>query len=306
MTAGRQRPIVNAMSIDVEDSFQVSAFDHVVPRETWGQRESRVCANTERLLALFEERGVRATFFILGWVAERFPELVRRIAALRHEIACHGYGHRLVYEQSPEEFRQDVRRAKALLEDISTVPVHGYRAPSFSITQRSLWALDVLIEEGYQYDASVFPIHHDRYGIPGSPRHVHVVKRASGSIVEAPASTLRYGGVNVPIGGGGYFRLLPYRWTQKGIERLNRVEQRPAIVYLHPWEIDAAQPRIEVAPVTWFRHSVNLAKTESRLARLLRDFRFSTVANMVHTATLEIAGASLLSPTLMPAQVTSI
>ena len=295
------RPLVNAMSVDVEDYFQVSAFERVVRRGTWGEFESRVCANTDRLLALFEETGVRATFFILGWVGARFPALVRRIAESRHEIASHGYAHRLVYDLLPEEFRDDVRRAKALLEDISGVAIQGYRAPSYSVTNQSMWALDVLIEEGYTYDASIFPIHHDRYGIPDAPRHVHVLRRSAGSIVEAPASTVRLGRVNLPIAGGGYFRLLPYRWTEWGIERLNRVERTPAIFYIHPWEIDMNQPRIAAGPLARFRHYRNLGKTEARLRRMLRDFRFSTVANVVQSVRLQTSGSSLFSP--VPARV---
>ena len=278
-------PIVNAMSVDVEDYFQVSGFDEVVSRGSWDQRESRVVANTERLLQMFDEAGVRATFFILGWVASRHPALVRRIAAQRHEVASHGYGHRLVYDQTPQQFRDDVRRAKGVLEMISGRPVAGFRAPSYSVTSRSMWALDVLIEEGYQYDASIFPIHHDRYGIPSSPRHVHLMRRNAGSIVEAPGSTVRYGRVNLPIGGGGYFRLLPYAWTRWGIRRLNRIERRPAIFYLHPWEIDPGQPRITAPAMSRFRHYCNLSKTEARLRHVMRDFKFSTVADVVRTVT---------------------
>jgi polysaccharide deacetylase family protein (PEP-CTERM system associated) len=222
--------------------------------------------------------------------------LIREVHAADHEIASHGYAHRLVYDLLPEEFREDVRRAKGVLEDISAGPVHGYRAPSYSVTKQSLWALDVLIEEGHTYDASIFPIHHDRYGIPDAPRHVHVLRRSGGSIVEAPASTVRVGRVNLPIAGGGYFRLLPYAWTRWGIERLNRLEQRPAIFYVHPWEIDRDQPRIAAGPVARFRHYRNLGKTETRLRTLLRDFRFSTVAHVVHGVSLQAAGSSLLSP----------
>lgn len=277
-------PIVNAMSVDVEDYFQVSAFEGVVPRHSWDQFESRVCANTDRLLALFEESGVQATFFVLGWVAARHPALVRRIASQHHEVASHGYGHRLVYDQTPSEFREDVRRAKGVLEDICGTPVHGFRAPSYSVTERSLWALDVLVEEGYRYDASIFPIYHDRYGIPDSPRHAHTLRLTSGSIVEAPASTVRCGRVNLPIAGGGYFRLLPYWWTRWGMRRLNTVERRPAIFYLHPWEIDPSQPRIAVKAVTRLRHYRNLAKTEVRLRKVMRDFKFSTVADVLRAA----------------------
>ena len=297
------RTLVNAMSVDVEDYFQVSAFDRVVRRGTWGEFESRVCANTERLLGLFDETGVRATFFVLGWVAVRFPSLVRRIAESRHEIASHGYAHRLVYDLLPEEFRDDVRRAKGVLEDIAGVAIEGYRAPSYSVTNQSMWALDVLIEEGYAYDASIFPIHHDRYGIPDANRNVHVLHRTGGSIIEAPASTVRLGGVNLPIAGGGYFRMLPYRWTRWGIDRLNRVERTPAIFYIHPWEIDRDQPRIAVGPMTRFRHYRNLGKTEARLRTMLRDFRFSTVANVVHSVRLHASGSTMFSP--VPARVAS-
>jgi polysaccharide deacetylase family protein (PEP-CTERM system associated) len=270
--------VVNAMSVDVEDYFHVSAFDGFVPRDRWEELESRVCVNTERLLAIFEETQVRSTFFVLGWVAERHPDLVRRIASLGHEIASHGYGHRLVYDLTHERFRDDVRRAKAILESASGVAVSGYRAPSYSVTPRSLWALDILIEEGYRYDASIFPIHHDRYGIPVSSRHPYMLDRAGGSLMEVPASTISWGPLNLPIAGGGYFRILPYGWTRWAIARLNRVEQMPAIFYLHPWEIDPEQPRLESSMLGRFRHYRNLHETESRLRRLLRDFRFSTVA----------------------------
>jgi polysaccharide deacetylase family protein (PEP-CTERM system associated) len=282
--AAPARSIVNAMSVDVEDYFQVSAFDAAVSRDSWDSRESRVCANTDRMLELFAETDILATFFVLGWVADRFPDLVRRIADAGHEIASHGYHHRLVYELTPEQFRQDIRRAKDVLETISGTPVLGYRAPSFSVTARSLWALDVLIEEGHRYDASVFPVHHDRYGIPGSPRHAHRLERSAGSIVEAPASTVRLAGVNLPIAGGGYFRLLPYMWTRWGIERLNTVEQRPAIFYVHPWEIDPDQPRIAAPALSRLRHYRHLDKTEGRLRRLMRDFKFSTVCKLVQTS----------------------
>ena len=231
---GRSSAVVNAMTVDVEDYFQVSAFDGSVPRSSWDSRESRVCQNTERLLDLFDSAEVKATFFVLGWVAERFPRLVRRIVGAGHELASHSYEHRLVYSQAPGEFREDLRRARQTLEQAGGCRVHGYRAPSYSIVRSSLWALDVLIEEGYVYDSSIYPIRHDRYGIPDWPREVHRVVRASGSIWELPGSTVRLGKINLPIGGGGYFRLLPYEWTRHGIRRLNRSNQ-PAVFYLHPW-----------------------------------------------------------------------
>jgi polysaccharide deacetylase family protein (PEP-CTERM system associated) len=273
--------IVNAMTIDVEDYFHVSVFDGLIPRDRWEQLESRVVANTERLLAIFAEEGVTATFFVLGWVAERFPSLVSSIATLGHEVASHGYGHRLIYDQTPRAFRRDVRRAKDLLESAAGRRVLGFRAPSYSITPNTLWAIDVLIEEGYEYDTSIFPIRHDRYGIPVSPRHPYVLSRAGGSIVEVPASTVRYGPLNLPAAGGGYFRLLPYEWTRRGIARINGHEGRPAVFYLHPWEVDPGQPHLPAGLVSRFRHYHNLDKTEARLRRLLREFQFGPIAAML-------------------------
>jgi len=243
--------------------------------------ESRVVANTGRLLDLFDEFDVRSTFFVLGWVAERHPALVRAIVARGHELASHGYAHRLVYSQTPAEFREDVRRAKGLLEDAGGVAVHGYRAPSFSVTSRSLWALDVLLEEEYRYDASIFPIRHDRYGIPDAPRWPHAIERPAGRVYEVPGSTVRLGGTNLPVAGGGYFRILPYAWTRFGISRVNRTERQPVVFYLHPWEIDADQPRLSAGALSRFRHYRNLHKTESRLRRLMRDFTFAPVASVL-------------------------
>jgi polysaccharide deacetylase family protein (PEP-CTERM system associated) len=276
--------VINAMTIDVEDYFHVSVFDGLIPRQEWTKLESRVCANTHRLLDIFAEYRTRGTFFVLGWVAERHPELVRDIASAGHEIASHGYGHRLVYDQTRHTFREDVRKAKALLEDACGVRVHGYRAPSYSVTPRSLWALDVLIEEGYTYDSSIFPIRHDRYGIPLSPRHPYVLERTAGLLVEAPASTTRLGPVNLPVAGGGYFRILPYGWTQWGIARVNRLEQKGTIFYLHPWEIDPEQPRLKAGMLSRFRHYRNLADTERRLRQLLTDFRFGPMAAVLGEA----------------------
>ena len=292
MTGSTPEPsaVVNAMTIDVEDYFHVSVFDGVVPREGWDRFESRVCANTDRLIAIFGDAGVRATFFVLGWVGERFPQLVQRLAAAGHEIASHGYAHRLIYDQTRPAFREDVRRAKGALESAAGCRVDGYRAPSYSITPRSLWALDVLIEEGYRYDSSIFPVHHDRYGIPVSPRHPYVIVRDPGSIVEVPGSTVRCGPLNLPIGGGGYFRILPYAWTRWGIRRLNRVEQRPAVFYLHPWEIDPDQPRIPASLRSRLRHYTNLARMERKLAMLLRDFRFAPLSEVCEQLAVYRAG----------------
>jgi len=270
------------MTVDVEDYFHVSVFDGLVPRHAWNDMESRVCANTERLLQLFDDEQIQGTFFILGWVAEQFPSLVRQIAAQGHEIASHGFAHRLVYDMTRRAFRDDVRSAKALLESVAGVPVSGYRAPSYSVTPRSLWALDVLMDEGFVYDSSIFPIHHDRYGIPVSPRHPYVLSRPPASIVEAPGSTVKWGPFNLPVGGGGYFRILPYGWTRWGIRRLNEFEKLPAIFYLHPWEIDPDQPRLSAGRLSRFRHYRNLEKTEDRLRALLREFRFSTMMSLLH------------------------
>ena len=278
--------IQNAMTIDVEDYFHVSNLAHVVDRDSWPSRESRVEANTDRLLSMFDRAGVQATFFVLAWVAERVPSLVRRIAGAGHEVASHGYAHRLVFDQSPEAFREDVRVAKRMLEDTCGQRVDGYRAPSFSVTARSLWALDVLIEEGYTYDSSIFPVHHDRYGIPDAERHAGIVRRRAGSIVEVPASTVRVGGFNLPIGGGGYFRLLPYQWTRWGIQRVNTAEASPTVFYLHPWEIDPGQPRLPAGWTARLRHYRNLHLTEARLERLLRDFRFDTMKSLIRTVPL--------------------
>jgi polysaccharide deacetylase family protein (PEP-CTERM system associated) len=274
-------PIVNAMSIDVEDYFHVSVFDGVVPRTTWDQLESRVCANTLRLLDMFDEFDVRSTFFILGWVAERYPGLVRDIAWRGHEVASHGYAHRLIYDQTPAAFRHDVRRAKRVIEDACGRPVRGYRAPSYSITPRSLWALDILLEEGHEYDASIFPIRHDRYGIPVSGRKPYLIERQTGALAEVPGSTTRLGPLNLPVAGGGYFRLLPYAWTRWGISRVNRVDGLPAVFYLHPWEIDPDQPRLPASRLGRLRHYRNLQHTEARLRQLLTDFRFGAVDAVV-------------------------
>jgi polysaccharide deacetylase family protein (PEP-CTERM system associated) len=277
--------IINAMTIDVEDYFHASALAGAAPISRWEQLDSRVEANTDRLLAMFDRAGVRGTFFVLGWVAERFPALTRRIHAAGHEVASHGYWHQLIYDLSPERFREDVRRAKALLEDQTGAAVRGYRAPSYSITRRSLWALDVLIEAGYEYDASIFPIRHDRYGVPDAPRHPHLLSRDRGALIEAPPSTVRLAGANLPIAGGGYFRLLPYAWTRWGIAHVNRAEQRPVIFYLHPWEIDPDQPRLPASAVSRLRHYRNLRVTAARLERLLRDFAFGPLADLLRAAT---------------------
>lgn len=269
---------INALTVDVEDYFHVAAFTNNIHRDTWNSREPRVVRNTQKLLAIFDEDEVHGTFFVLGWVAERYPELVRDIAAQGHEIACHGYSHRLVYEQSPEEFYEETLRAKNILEDITGSGVLGYRAASYSIVRDSLWALDILVELGFTYDSSIFPVHHDRYGIPNAERMPHrLVTPAKKQIVEWPLSTAEALGFRLPVAGGGYFRLLPYWYSQWGLASINRKDRQPFIFYLHPWEIDPDQPRVSTNRLSRFRHYTNLEKCEQRLRRLLGEFRFGTV-----------------------------
>ena len=281
--------IRNALTVDVEDYFHVSAFaDSIKPGE-WDKYPLRVVNNTQRLLELFDSCGARATFFVLGWVAERVPELIREIAAQGHEVACHGYSHQLVYNQTPAEFRAETLRSKSLLEDISQAPVCGYRAASYSITERSLWALDVLAETGFTYDSSIFPVWHDRYGIPGSPEFPYALKSPAGyPLVEFPLSTAHILGCRLPIAGGGYFRLYPYRVSKFGLSQINR-EGHPFIFYMHPWEIDPNQPRVVAHWLSRFRHYNNLNKFEARLSRLIKEFRFGKVMDVLEDLGLPAA-----------------
>lgn len=267
---------VNAMSVDVEDYFQVSAFEPYIARQDWDLWPHRVVANTERILALFDVAGVKATFFTLGWVAERYPNLVRQIVALGHELACHGYAHVRVSQQSASAFRQDVLRAKGILEDIAGVEVKGYRAPSYSINQSNRWAFGVLQAVGFKYSSSVYPVRHDLYGWPKAPS-VPFRPQEAPELVEIPITTLRLAGCNLPCGGGGYFRLYPYRCFRWALRRINRQGQ-PAVFYFHPWEIDLEQPRPRgLGLKTAVRHYLNLDRMEARLKRLLQDFRWDTV-----------------------------
>lgn len=318
----------NILTIDVEDYYHVSAFESNVKREDWDKYESRVVDNTRRLLAILNSYDVKATFFILGWVAERYPEIVRDIASERHEIASHGYAHRLIYNQSKEAFRKDIIRSKIILEGIIRdtknkllkqaniqaertkafgaktqsskgtllsqhgdssqcyagfqIPkVIGYRAPSYSVTKKSLWALDVLVEEGFEYDSSVYPVSHDFGGIPNAERFPYVISCDNGgSLWEFPLSTLRIMRTNIPVAGGGYFRLFPYEFTRWAIKKLNK-KGYPAIVYIHPWEIDPSQPRLNGSVISRFRQYNNLDKTEKRLKALLRDFNFVPLRNFL-------------------------
>lgn len=270
--------MLNALTIDVEDYFMVSAFADVVKFEEWSKYESRVERNTQRVLDLLDEYCVKATFFILGWVAEHYPELIREIHRRGHEVACHGYNHRLAYDLSLKEFREDTKKAKALIEDIIGEAIKGYRAASYSIIKRSLWPLDILIEEGFAYDSSIFPIYHDRYGYPEFGRFPQVIKRdVAGEILEIPLSTIRIFGKNVPIAGGGYLRLFPIRFIEWSIHALNKKEEQPAIIYFHPWEIDPEQPKIYGNSLLTFRHYINIHKSFFKIKRLLNSFRFGPI-----------------------------
>ncbi len=281
--------IRNALTVDVEDYFHVSAFAGSINRDEWDNYPLRVVNNTRRLLELFDGRGVRATFFVLGWVAERVPELIREISAQGHEVACHGYSHQLVYRQSCEVFRQETLRSKQLIEDITGCAVRGYRAASYSITPASRWALDVLADAGFIYDSSIFPVRHDRYGMPGTPEHPYRLDTGNGStLVEFPLSTARVFGYRMPVAGGGYFRLYPYSVSRAGLRQVNRRDQ-PFIFYLHPWEIDPGQPRIQAGLLSRFRHYNNLDKCEGRLQRLLTDFSFASTWDVLSDLGLVVA-----------------
>ncbi len=315
--------MVNALTIDLEDYFQVHAFSNLIRYEDWGGFESRVEGNTLRILDLIHGSAqhpqsangnpIKATFFCLGWIAKRYPNLIREIYTQGHEIACHGYAHQLIYRQSRSEFRKDIRMAKNLLEDIIGSEVIGYRAPSYSITEKSLWALEILAEEGFKYDSSIFPIRHDFYGIPNAPRFPFLVsltgdgktefKPLSGNsipkpitdpmqsashnpqiILEFPLSTVRLANLNLPLSGGGYFRLFPYLIFKSGLRRINEREGRPFIFYLHPWELDCKQPRIREAGLrSRLRHYINLDKTESRFIKLLKEFTFVPLRGLLST-----------------------
>lgn len=280
--------VVNALTVDVEDWFQVSALSGSIAREDWPRLESRVERNTERLLDLFDRAGVRGTFFVLGWIAERYPGLVRAIAAAGHEVASHGYSHRLIYEQTQADFREETRRGKAILEDQMQRPVCGYRAASYSITRASLWALDEIAEAGFRWDSSIFPVHHDRYGIAGFERWPHRLQTPAGfDLVEFPLTTWRVAGVDWPIAGGGYFRLYPYRLTRAGLTSVNVRDGQPFVFYLHPWEVDPEQPRVKTSALSRFRHYNNLHRCMERLEWLLRDFAFAPVGEVLSAARLD-------------------
>ena len=270
--------ITNVMTVDVEDYFQVAAFDNIIDSKDWDSLPHRVQNNTNKILDIFAEKNIKATFFVLGWVAERYPEIVKRIVNEGHELASHGYAHKKATEQSRSEFKTDIIKAKKILEDISGVEIKGYRAPSYSINKSNLWVHDELKATGHQYSSSVYPVKHDLYGIPDAPRFAYQCKNG---LLEIPITTAPVSGRNFPAGGGGFFRLYPYALTRWIIQRSNYKDKQPSIFYFHPWEIDPQQPRQKSASFkSRFRHYLNLEKTEPRLKKLLNDFKWDRMDNI--------------------------
>lgn len=274
--------MINAFTVDVEDYFHVSAFSDRIDPRSWDDYPSRVVPNTQRILDLLQRAQIRGTFFILGWVARRFPDLVRQIVRDGHEIASHGYSHQLIYRQSFDQFRADVQMARDVLEQISGQKVDAYRAPSFSIVKESVWALEILCEEGYRFDSSIFPVRHDRYGLTAAQRFPFGIKCNAGILWEFPPPLFQLMGMKLPVGGGGYFRLYPFYLTVCGLRQINNTFGQPFTVYIHPWEFDPEQPRIRSTMNSRFRHYVNLCRTESRIERLLNEFQFGTLTESMH------------------------
>jgi polysaccharide deacetylase family protein (PEP-CTERM system associated) len=272
--------MLNAISVDVEEYFHVEAFAGVISPDSWASYESRIERNTNDILELFLKYNTKATFYILGCVAERYPALIKMIAAVGHEIGCHGFWHRPIYRQTPDQFRLDIRKARNILMEIINAPIVSYRAPSFSVTQATLWALDIMVEEGFHIDSSIFPIRHDIYGIPNGKRFPYQqITPANKQITEFPPSTIRLGKNNLGVAGGGYLRLLPYNFTRWAIRHINNVENQPIMVYFHPWEIDPEQPRIPASWKSKVRHYTNLNKMRGKIEKLLNDFQFDTVSS---------------------------
>lgn len=279
----QKQPIQNVFTVDVEDFYQVSAFEKFIPRDSWRDYPQRILESLPKILDLTDEFHVHGTFFILGWQAENHPDLVRKIADAGHEIGFHSFSHSLIYEMTPDAFRDELRRGKKLLEDLVGRKVEAFRAPSFSITKKSLWALDILAEEGFRFDSSIFPIYHDRYGIPDAPREIHSRETDHGQIWEFPPSAAALGAVNFPVSGGGYFRLYPYALTRHFLRRINRKENRPFIFYVHPWEVDPEQPRLPFgSQAVQFRHRTGLRANLAKLRKLLRDFSFCTLSEGIN------------------------
>jgi len=274
--------MVNAFTVDVEDYFQVEAFSNVINQNDWGKFSCRVEANTDAILNLLDESDVKGTFFVLGWIAKRYPDVVKKISDLGHEVASHGMSHQLIYNQDRSVFKQETIDSKSLLEDLSQQPVNGYRAATYSITKKSLWALDVLAEAGFKYDSSIFPMRHDRYGISDANPLPNVLKTPKGAtIVEFPISTVKNHLFTLPIAGGGYFRLFPYPITHWGLKTINK-QNNPFVFYIHPWEVDPGQPKVKnISKFTKFRHYNNLSRCRLRLKRLLADFNFNTMQHVL-------------------------
>ncbi|MBI3462712.1 MAG: DUF3473 domain-containing protein [Planctomycetes bacterium] len=284
--------MLNAFTVDVEDYYHVSGFTDRITHHQWDGYESRVVRNTQRVLRLLERFETPATFFVLGWVADRFPQLVRDIQSAGHEIGCHSYWHRLVYDMCPDEFQLDLALSCDTLQQITGTRIVAYRAPSFSITKRSLWAVDVLLEQGVRYDSSVFPVRHDRYGIPDAPRFPHKIHRPAGELWEFPGAVRRLWGSHVPVGGGGYFRLYPLALTRRWLRHINDQEQQPFMFYIHPWELDSDQPRLPGSLRSRLRHYVNLGSTEAKLEQLLTAFSFGTLSEVLEGRQRSMAPAS--------------
>lgn len=275
-TQSSQKRIVNAMTVDVEDYFQVSAFESILPTSVWSSMPMRVLENTRAILALFDQYNVQATFFVLGWVADKFPQLITEIAAGGHEVASHGFWHQRVATQTPAEFRRDVERSKKLLEDLSGQAVIGYRAPTYSINIKTQWALSILEECGYRYSSSIYPVKHDIYGWPSAPRFTFTA--TPGGLIEIPITTLAIGRRNIPCGGGGYFRLFPYTFSRWALQTIHKQDKKPVLFYFHPWEIDPHQPRQQnISFKTRFRHYHNLGGMKAKVTKLLQDFKWGTM-----------------------------
>lgn len=287
--------MLNAFTVDVEDYFQVTAFEGQIDRRQWEQYSTRVVANTRTVLRLLARHQAKATFFVLGWVARRYPKMVAEIAQAGHQLGCHSYWHRLIYHQTPDEFRADLREARSAIEDAGGIAATAYRAPSFSIVQQTLWALDILREEGFESDSSIFPIHHDRYGIPKSCVHPHRLNTSAGEIWEFPPSVYRVVGMNVPALGGGYFRLCPAWWSAHCLREIN-ASGRPAMFYIHPWEVDPDQPRLHGPLSARLRHRVNLRATEQKLDWLLARFKFGRMDQVLSEISAGAATAETLQP----------
>jgi polysaccharide deacetylase family protein (PEP-CTERM system associated) len=279
--------IINAITVDVEDYFQVSAFSMHIDKLNWDEYAPRVEQNTSRILKIFDDKNIKGTFFVLGWIAEKFPSLIKEISDCGHEIASHGYSHDLIYNQTPDVFRDETMRSKEMLEDIINCSVIGYRAASYSITRESIWAIDILAEIGFKYDSSIFPIIHDRYGIPGGKTSPYIYNTNDGnSIIEFPLSTIGTKKIRFPVSGGGYFRILPYWISKLGLNIINKRESMPFIFYMHPWEIDEGQPKIKSNMLSEFRHYTNIHKFEVRLKKLITDFKFDTVSSVLNNSGL--------------------